>query len=114
MPKPENVFDAGKKLSRTERLRNIIVGTEVKARNGAVLIAGGGQKNDGDIKFGLDRSARGKAVALRQRHVKQHQIRPFFRQHRNSGRLSGHASDNISCTVQIFSQVGDDRLIIFY
>lgn len=63
---PENVFDAGKKLSRTKRLRYIIVGTEVKARNGAVFIAGGGQKNDGQAKFGFDGSARGKAVALRQ------------------------------------------------
>ena len=77
-------------------------------------IAGGGQKNDGDIKFGLDRSARGKAVAFRQGYVKQHQVRLFRRQRRHSGSLSGHASDNISCAVQIFSQVGDDRLIVFH
>lgn len=59
---PENVFDAGKKLPRAKRLWDIIVGTQIEARNGAVFIAGGGQENNGDIKFGLDRSARGKAV----------------------------------------------------
>ena len=37
-----------------------------------------------------------------------------LRQRRHSGSLSGHASDNISCTVQIFGQVGDDRLIVLH
>ena len=67
----QHIADAAHQHPGAEGLGDIVVGPKIKAGDGAVLVAGGGEKDDGQVILPLDGPADSEAAAVREGDVQQ-------------------------------------------